>query len=137
MPVFVQPHKVSKKGHKAIKCQRKDIKVIKVIKVIPHRVSFYPLRGQARSFKGLDFPGHFAALSYADENLLLGAAGFGDREKLDVRRGSPQELFDMILGIPSHSFQGSFFLENLRTPRKNGGVLEERCLKRMGNQPPE
>ena len=42
-------------------------------------------------------------------------------------------LFSVILGVPSPSFQGSFFLENLWKPRENGsGFWQERWLKRMG-----
>ena len=59
------------------------------------------------------------------DSCKLGGGGFRIRGRPQKSRGT----------FHFHSFQGSFFLENLRKPRENGsGVWTERWLKRMGKE---
>ena len=65
------------------------------------------------------------------------------RTALDFRGGHRQALglclsmrLATLLGCLPHSFQGSFFLENLRKPRENARFLERTMVEKNGSKQP-
>ena len=74
--------------------------------------------------------------------LLLGRArlirlGHPLKEALDglLLEVCPASLFQYVRDLP-HSFQGSFFLENLRKPMENGGSLKTMMVEKNGESTP-